>query len=51
MGAFGLYITGLVVCLTKQMVLAASDLFQVAIDNSVLLSNRLFPFGNTVIKK
>ena len=51
MGAFGFYITGLVVCLTQQVVLAASDFFQSAIDNIVLLSNRLFPFGNTLIKK
>ena len=51
MGAFGLYITGLIVCLTQQVVLAASDFPQVAIDNGVLLSERLFPFGNSSIKK
>lgn len=51
MGAFGLYIAGFVVCLTQQVVLAASDFSQVAIDNGVLLSDRLFPFGNSPIKK
>ena len=51
MRAFGLYITGLVVCLTQQVVLAASDFSQVDIDNGVLLSDRLFPFGNTQFKK
>ena len=51
MGAFGLYITGLVVCLTQQVVLAASDFSQFAIDNGVLLSDKLFPIGNGPIKK
>ena len=51
MGAFGLYITCLVVCLTQQVVLAASDFSQVTIDSGVLLSGGLFPFGNSLIKK
>jgi hypothetical protein len=33
------------------VVLAASDFSQVTIDNGVLLSDRLFPFGNSPIKK
>ncbi len=51
MRAFGFNIAGFVVCLTQQVVLAASDFSQVAIDNVVLLFDKMFLIGNSLIKK
>ena len=47
MWAFGFHIAGLVVRLTQQVVFTVSDFSQVTIDISVLLSERLFPNGNS----
>ena len=49
--AFGLHITGLIVCLTQQVVLAAPDFSQMDIDKYILLSSKLLPYGNSRIKK